>query len=229
MTHKHTAHSCCRLLFKITVHENISKDDIEQLIQRVQQTQHGFADIRAAADEINAGNTAAVSLKIAHTLLESPVHQARMLATFLLGHVAATSDESLATLRTVVSHDPDWRVQEILAQAFDMYCAAIGYHDALPMIKDWLHDEHPNVRRAAAEGLRIWTSRPYFREHPAHAVQLLSKLHNDESDYVRKSVGNALRDISRKHADIVKHEIQRWDRSNKQVAQTYKLASKFIQ
>lgn len=203
-------------------------EQIGQLIQRVQRTQHGFTDIRAAADEVIAANDPAASLALAHSLLASDVRQARMLATFLFGHLAAASDESLATLRTVVSRDPDWRVQEILAQAFNSYCAAIGYDVALPMIADWLDDPHANVRRAVAEGLRIWTSRPYFRNHPAHAVELLSRLHNDASEYVRKSVGNAIRDISRKHPDVVRQALQAWDCSNAQTAYTHKLASQFL-
>ena len=102
-----------------------------------------------------------------------------------------------------MSQDNDWRVQEILAKAFDRFCADIGYEKALPVIKEWLADSNPNVRRAVTEGLRIWTGRSYFREHPEVAIQLLSQFRNDESEYVRKSVGNALRDISKKHMDLV--------------------------
>jgi len=50
----------------------------------------------------------------------------------------------------------------------------------------------------------------------------------NESEYVRKSVGNGLRDISRKHRELVKAELQRWDVSSKGIAQTHKLASKFL-
>jgi 3-methyladenine DNA glycosylase AlkC len=92
----------------------------------------------------------------------------------------------------------DWRVQEILAKAFDNYCSDIGYEKALPIMRDWIKDPNPNVRRAVTEGFRVWTSRPYFRDHPDIAVQLLSQLKDDDSEYVRRSVGNALRDISRK-------------------------------
>ncbi len=116
----------------------------------------------------------------------------------------------------------------MLAQAFDKYCADIGYEHARPVIEDWLDDLNPNVRRAVTEGLRIWTSRPYFRDHPDTAVELLSQLQDDDSEYVRKSVGNALRDISRKHAALVKAELQKWDVSNKSIEQTYKLAGKFL-
>jgi 3-methyladenine DNA glycosylase AlkC len=128
-----------------------------------------------------------------------------------------------------VSMDKDWRVQETLAKAFDQYCNDVGYEKALPVIKDWLYDGNPNVRRAVTEGLRIWTSRDYFREHPDTAIRLLSKLKMDESEYVRKSVGNALRDISRKHKDLIRAEVEKWDVSDKRIKQTYKLASKFLE
>ena len=203
-------------------------DVVEKLIQRVQKSAHGFTDIKRAADEVVAGNATQDSLRMAETLFASEVHQARMLATLVLGRLAARSDESLTFLRGRVSRDKHWRVQEMLAQAFDKYCADIGYELALPVIEDWLADPNPNVRRAVTEGLRIWTSKPYFRDHPDTAIKLLSQLRDDDSDYVRMSVGNALRDISRKHKALVKAELQKWELSNKGIEQTYKLAGKFL-
>lgn len=203
-------------------------DDIEKLIQRAGKTQHGFTDIKVMAEEICSGNLAANSLKIAKKLIKSDIHQARMLATFIFGILATRSESAFKALRTHVSRDTDWRVQEILAQAFDRYCAGNGYEKSLPVLKDWLNDPNSNVRRAVTEGLRIWTSRPYFKEHPEVAIKLLSQLRSDESEYVRKSVGNALRDISRKHKTLIKDELQTWDLSDKSTSQVYKLASKFI-
>ena len=201
---------------------------ISFLIQRVRKTQHGFTDIQKAAEEVFADDARPETLSLAKELFASEVPQARMLATFLFGKLAAKSKESLTFLRKRVSLDKDWRVQEILAQAFDQYCKDNGYEKSLPVIKDWLADANPNVRRAVTEGLRIWTTRDYFREHPDVAIQLLSQLRSDESGYVRKSVGNALRDISRKHKDLVRKELQRWDISDKHIQQTYKLAGKFL-
>ena len=60
-----------------------------------------------------------------------------------------------------------------------------------------------------SEGLRIWNTRDYFKQNPAVAIELLSRLKNDESEYVRKSVGNALRDISRKESELVRLELVR--------------------
>ena len=198
------------------------------LIQRVQKTQHGFTDIQKAAEEAFASHNKTETFQLARELFDSDVPQVRMLATFLFGKLVAKSKESFNFLRKRVSQDENWRVQEILAKAFDQYCEDSGYEKSLPVIKGWLADSNPNVRRAVTEGLRIWTTRDYFREHPEVAVQLLGRLHADDSEYVRKSVGNALRDISRKHKDLVRKELQGWDISDKRIQQTYKLASKFL-
>ena len=83
------------------------------------------------------------------------------MATFIFGRLAANSNEIMEFLKRNVSQDNDWRVQEILAKAFDRYGADVGYEQALPVIKEWLADSLPNVRRAVTEGLRIWTGRPF--------------------------------------------------------------------
>ncbi|HMK60790.1 MAG TPA: DNA alkylation repair protein [Dissulfurispiraceae bacterium] len=202
---------------------------IEKLIQRVQKTQHGFLDIQKAADEIFTIHAAKESLRLAKQLFVSEIYQERALATFIFGRLAANSRKSITFLKERVSQDNDWRVQEILAKAFDRFCTDVGYEDALPVINEWLADSNPNVRRAVTEGLRIWTGRPYFRDHPEVAIRLLSQLRNDESEYVRKSVGNALRDISKKHQMLVKTELCKWDITNTRIKQTHKLASKFLQ
>jgi HEAT repeat protein len=204
-------------------------DDLEKLIRRVRKTQHGFLDIQKAANEVVNGRSVKENLRIAKHLVNSEFYQARSLATFIFGKLAAKSKQALNILKRRISQDKDWRVQEILAKAFDRYCADLGYEKALPVIKEWLTDSSPNVRRAVTEGLRIWTGREYFDTHPKVAIDLLSRLRNDESEYVRKSVGNALRDISKKHRELVKNELSKWDIENKQIAQTYKLAGKFLE
>jgi len=184
--------------------------------------------MREEALKLTAEETVPQCLRSAKQLYSSDKHQVRMVAVFILGYIASRSEEAFKILRKRVSEDPSWQVQEILAQAFNEYCKDIGYEKALPVIKDWFGDNNPNVRRAVSEGLRIWNQRDYFREHPEIAVQLLSKLKDDDSEYVRKSVGNALRDISRKEKDLVGSELAKWDKSNPKIVFTLALASKFL-
>ena len=91
-----------------------------------------------------------------------------------------------------------------------------------------MKNSNPNTRRAVTEGLRIWTSRPYFKENPTEAIERLADLREDSSEYVRKSVGNALRDISKKYPELIKTELDSWKLESKEINQVYKLANKFV-
>lgn len=161
-------------------------------------------------------------------LYESDNFQIQEVGVFLAGYIADQYPDALAFLHDVVSRHESWKVQEILAMAFDNYCAKIGYEEALPTIKMWFADENANIRRAASEGLRVWTSRKYFKDHPDIAIGLLASHKNDESEYVRKSAGNSLRDISKKYPDLVRQELNTWDLSSREVRQVHKLAGRFL-
>ncbi len=161
-------------------------------------------------------------------LYESDNFQIQEVGVFLLGYSAHDNASALSFLKNTVSRHDSWKVQEILAMAFDNHCKIIGYEAALPLIKEWLNHDCANVRRAVSEGLRIWTSRPYFKDNPQIAIQLLSAHREDPSEYVRKSVGNALRDISKKYPEMISEELNAWDLSSKEIKQVYKLAGKFL-
>ena len=76
--------------------------------------------------------------------------------------------------------------------------------------------------------MRIWTSRPYFKDNPDEAIKRIATLKEDSSEYVRKSVGNSLRDISKKFPELIKIELDSWKLESKEIKQVYKLASKLI-
>ena len=165
--------------------------------------------------------------KLAFLAYKSMVYQVRVYAVFLFGYLS--EDENiLVFMRDTVSNDDNWRVQEILAKSFDEFCKKKGYENAIPIIDEWLKNSNPNTRRAVTEGLRIWTSRPYFKENPMEAIERLADLREDSSEYVRKSVGNALRDISKKYPELIKTELDSWKLESKEINQVYKLANKFV-
>lgn len=116
----------------------------------------------------------------------------------------------------------------MVAKAFDEVCKHRGYETSLALIEEWINDDNPNVIRAVTERLRIWTSRPYFKENPSVAIALITKHKAHESKYLRKSVGNALRDISKKYTELIRQEVQQWDLSNPRIMFTYKLAAKLL-
>ena len=140
-------------------------------------------------------------------LYQSDNFQIQEVGVFLLGYSAHHNTSALSFLKDTVSRHDSWKVQEILAMAFDNHCKIIGYEAALPLIQEWFNSDCANVRRAVSEGLRVWTSRPYFKDNPQIAIQFLSAHREDTSEYVRKSAGNALRDISKKHPELIMVEL----------------------
>ena len=165
--------------------------------------------------------------ELAFLAYKSDIYQVRMYGVFLFGYLSDQKD-ILVFMRDEVSEDDNWRVQEVLAKAFDEFCRKTGYEKALPIIDEWLDNHNPNTRRAVTEGLRIWKSRPYFKDNPNEAIRRIAALKEDTSEYVRKSVGNALRDISKKFPELIRAELNNWKLDSKEINQVYKLASKFI-
>ncbi|QQT26703.1 DNA alkylation repair protein [Sphingobacterium spiritivorum] len=191
-------------------------------IQRIIKTEHGFKPFEDEASRIFRSYSLEDSKNTALELLHHDFCQVRSVGIFILGFIASEDKAVLSVLKECARNDESWQVQEIIAKAFDQFCRDNGYEHSLPEIKQWLGEKHPNICRAVTEGLRIWTSRPYFKEHPQEAIRLIS-LHNaSDSEYLRKSVGNSLRDIHKKYPEYVESEISQWDLSDDRIAHTYK-------
>ena len=203
------------------------KEYIVNLEKEFSLIENGFKEEEKRAFADYKSNDNEHSKKMAFLAYKSNVYQVRMYGVFLFGYLSE-QDDILAFMRDEVSKDDNWRVQEVLAKAFDEFCKKIGYEKALPVIDEWLKNNNPNVRRAVTEGLRIWTIKPYFKENPSEAIRRIAALKDDYSEYVRKSVGNSLRDISKKFPELIKIELDSWKLESKEIKQVYKLASKLI-
>ena len=201
------------------------KEYIAALEQEFSSIENGFKTEESRALEDFQSHDFAYSKALAFAAFQSSVYQVRMYGVFLFGYLSE-DEEILHFMKEEVTKDENWRVQEILAKSFDMYCKKIGMEKALPTITEWLQSPEPNARRAVTEGLRIWTSRAYFKDHPEEAIRYLAQLKEDSSEYVRKSVGNALRDISKKFPDLIKREVETWSLDSKEIKQVYRLITK---
>ena len=200
---------------------------IKSLEQEFSIIKSGFKEEEKRALKDYKSNKKEYVKKLALLAYESKVYQVRMYGVFLFGYLSDDND-ILTFMRDEVSKDDNWRVQEVLAKAFDEYCKNKGYENSISVVDEWLSSDNPNTRRAVTEGLRIWTSRPYFKENPQEAIKRIAPLKEDASEYVRKSVGNALRDISRKFPELIKEELKTWNLETKEIKQVYKLASRFV-
>ena len=78
----------------------------------------------------------------------------------------------------------------------------------------WADSENHHVRRLASEGCRPrlpWAmALPEFKKDPEPVLDILEKLKNDESEYVRRSVANNLNDISKDNPEITIRLAEKW-------------------
>lgn len=200
---------------------------IKSLEQEFSLIKSGFKEEEKRALIDYKSNDRVYIKRLAFLSYESKVYQVRIYGVFLFGYLSDDRD-ILTFMRDEVSKDDNWRVQEVLAKAFDEYCKNTGYENSMSVIDEWLSSDNPNTRRAVTEGLRIWTSKPYFKENLQEAIKRITPLKEDTSEYVRKSVGNALRDISRKFPELIKEELKTWSLETREIKQVYKLASRFV-
>ena len=170
-----------------------------------------WTDIRAAARQRAAVPEPGL-FDAAAGWYDHPSWEARFYAVLVLGSIAAVDQRALVYLHDRCGNDPAWQVHEGLAMAFDTYCAAVGYEQALPVIDTWLRSQAPMIRRAVSEGLRPWTAkgRPYFAANPLRAIACLGVLKDDPHRSVQESAGNALRDVGRKHSSLVLETVRAW-------------------
>ena len=203
------------------------KEYIASLEKEFSLIENGFKEEEKRALIDYRSNDKEYAKNLAFLAFKSDIYQVRMYGVFLFGYLSEQNDV-LSFMRDEVPKDDNWRVQEVLAKAFDEFCKKIGYEKALPTIDEWLKNNNPNTRRAVTEGLRIWTSRPYFKDNPNEAIRRIAALKEDSSEYVRKSAGNALRDVSKKFPELIKMELSSWKLESREIKQVYKLASRLV-
>lgn len=197
-------------------------ESLDHLIEKLIKVKHGFLLFEQEARSIVSSNSAPESLDIASRLIESDSYQVRSTAVFIYGFIAHQYQPAIKILYDLACSDISWQVQEMIAKAFDQFCKDNGYEKSLPEIKRWVFDNHPNVCRAVTEGLRIWTGRPFFKDHPLVAIELRSFNKSNDSEYLRKPVGNSLRDIAKKFPELVERETSTWDLTDNKIKLTFK-------
>lgn len=199
---------------------------MNELLENIVKIEHGFNHIIEAGNLL-LKNDGTDHLPMAKRFIETnQVYQIRMLGVYMLGEISHTNPVALHILKNSIPKDENWRVQEMLAKAFDSYCKHIRYENALPEIESWINNENTNIKRAVTEGLRIWTSRDFFKQHPEIAIELISRNKLTDSEYLSKSIGNSLRDIRKKYPEAIEKEILKWDVNHHKIQFILKLINK---
>ena len=87
----------------------------------------------------------------------------------------------------------------------------------LVRLEAWTEDPDEHVRRLVSEGTRTrlpWASRLRdFQRDPTPVIDLLERLRDDPSLYVRRSVANNLNDIGKDHPKLLTDTALRWARN----------------
>lgn len=146
-----------------------------------------------------------------------------------IGEIATLSEStchfSLKFVEKWADH-PNWEIREnslqIVRKALKKYTEI-----TLEYLKSFIESSNPNIRRLVAEGTRplrdiMWLRDPN-RNKPI--LSLLSLLKADPSQYVRKAVGNNLKDLSKYMPEIIITLCKDWINGNK-IANCVNLASK---
>ena len=84
----------------------------------------------------------------------------------------------------------------------------------LDVLKNWMHDKNPHVRRLCSEGTRSrlpWATKiDAFVKDPSPVLPILEQLKDDPDLYVRRSVANHIGDIAKDHTELALDICERW-------------------
>ncbi|MHA2247164.1 MAG: hypothetical protein ACXADY_19620 [Candidatus Hodarchaeales archaeon] len=108
-------------------------------------------------------------------------------------------ERGLKHIKTNYADHTNWEMREICAYTIREGLKTFP-KNTLAVLNDWLSkNPNANVRRLIAESLRPMADIKWLRDPEKNdpILDILVKLKNDESEYVRKSVGNNFKDLSK--------------------------------
>ncbi|MFT6346758.1 MAG: 3-methyladenine DNA glycosylase AlkC, partial [Myxococcota bacterium] len=94
-------------------------------------------------------------------------------------------------------------------------CIEVDFVRSMQILHRWCEDGNHHIRRLVSEGTRprlpLAGRIKTFQENPLPVIELLEKLKDDESLYVRRSVANNINDISKDNPEIVIATLRKWN------------------
>ncbi|MHA2365258.1 MAG: DNA alkylation repair protein [Candidatus Hodarchaeales archaeon] len=134
-------------------------------------------------------------------------------------------NESFALIEKWANHD-HWEIRENSCYTIRKGLKHFTEH-TLAILNTWVNSEKKNIRRQTAESLRPLSDIKWLRNPEKNDIvfDILAKLRADPSVYVRKAVGNNLKDLSKYMPEKVLKIAKQWILDSK-IKVTYDLASK---
>ncbi|MEK6574043.1 MAG: HEAT repeat domain-containing protein, partial [Chloroflexota bacterium] len=123
---------------------------------------------------------------------------ARCMACFVLGEIGRVAPSSIADPAHKLAADDRWEVRECIANAFDDQIGVAQPELVYDLMRRWVADSSPNVRRVPTNALMR-----YGIKQPRKVIALMDKLRRDESEYVRKNVKFCLQQIAKEKHPVL--------------------------
>ena len=121
-----------------------------------------------------------------------------------------TLDKALEIVMTWMEHE-QWDVKETAGYPLKI---AIQYYPqkTMPILRELSKSKKADVRRCVAESSRPFADTKWLRDpsHNGEMLDLLTQMNADPSEYVRKSVGNNLKDLSKYMPEKILDLMNKW-------------------
>lgn len=122
----------------------------------------------------------------------------RCMACFVLGEIGRVAPSSIVDAAHKLAADDRWEVRECIANAFDDQIGLAQPEFVYELMRLWVADPSPNVRRVPTNALMR-----YGIKQPRKVIALMDKLRRDESEYVRKNVKFCLQQIAKEKHPVL--------------------------
>jgi 3-methyladenine DNA glycosylase AlkC len=155
--------------------------------------------------------------RVIRALIESSDEKVNAVAVSVISALYKDDlDSSLTWLKQTAALSGTWLREHSCVMLHHLFIRE-GVKIILPKISDWLLDSHEGVRRVVTEGIRPRLMMvPHIEElknDPSVLRSVFEPLLDDPSEYVRKSVGNCMNDVSKDHPEMLLDWLEEW--SNK--------------
>jgi 3-methyladenine DNA glycosylase AlkC len=155
--------------------------------------------------------------RVIRALIESSDEKVNAVAVSVISALYKDDlDSSLAWLKQTAALSGTWPREHSCVMLHHLFIRE-GVKTVLPKVSSWLLDSHEGVRRVVTEGIRPRLMMvPHIEElkkDPSVLRSVFEPLLDDPSEYVRKSVGNCMNDVSKDHPEMLLDWLEEW--SNK--------------
>jgi 3-methyladenine DNA glycosylase AlkC len=167
---------------------------------------------QVAADMLESQRNGAA---LVTALSASPVEKIRGVAAFVVPILYPDSlQKQLEWLHFTGALEGTWP-RELSAVILHNLVIQRGVSTILHLVREWIKDENPAVRRLVTEAFRprgvMLAHINELKEDPSPLKTILEPLLDDPSDYVQKSVANNLNDISKDNPESILNWTKEWN------------------